>query len=321
MKIIHTKLSISRYYSFKNSLFGSTSLAKSLAVLFLLLQSCKYIQPEELPAAFISIDTIGLQVDNVPFTQAAEINDAWVYIDDRLIGIFELPAKRIPIPRLGNARLKVLPGVVSDGVRNLRVWYPFYQSYEQDIELIKGHSTHVKFNTRYLTEGSSKIKLPPLLSEGFEGGLSLAMVAKANSAGRFIRKEYTSEEKYPGSGQFYGILEYSGNRDTTIAIISTRNVLVEKGGRTAYLEMNYKSNVTFKVGVLAQSATGADAFVYDLNLRPTDKWRKVYVFITDEYENAYAQNLANPKIMLEANVAGNSNSYIAIDNVRLITFE
>lgn len=300
---------------------GKITSARLLFLLASLTSSCSWLAPEEKPAAYISIDSIGLSVNNVPFTESAAINDAWVYVDNKLIGVFELPAKRVPIPQLGKARLKILPGVVSDGVRNLRVWYPFFTAFETDIMLEKGQSQHFSFNTSYATDSIVKIKLPPLLHETFEGGLSLAMVAKANSAGRFIRKEYTNAERYPGSGNYYGILEYSGLQDTSIAIISTRSVVVERGRNTAYLELNYRCNVAFRVGILAEDVNGREAFVYDLSLRPTNTWRKVYVFLTDEYERAYSVNLANPKILLEADVPGNFESFIAIDNVRLITFE
>jgi hypothetical protein len=75
---------------FKRALFSFASL--------LIVSSCELINPVEEIPSFIQIDSFVME-DNVLADEGSlshDIRDAWVFIDDEMIGIYELPA-RIPI--------------------------------------------------------------------------------------------------------------------------------------------------------------------------------------------------------------------------------
>ena len=89
-------------------------------VLFLLvLVSCNKFDKEERVPSYISIPAIEFIVpDSLKADQgtaSAKITDAWIYLDDKLKGIFELPAK-FPLLNEGEHSLKVFPGIKQNGI-------------------------------------------------------------------------------------------------------------------------------------------------------------------------------------------------------------
>jgi len=59
------------------------------------------------------------------------ITNAQVYIDDELIGIFEVPF-RIPILKSGAVNVKVYPVVINNGISATKKLYPFLNYFEID---------------------------------------------------------------------------------------------------------------------------------------------------------------------------------------------
>jgi hypothetical protein len=63
------------------------------------------------------------------------IADGWVYVDDYLIGVFELPAT-IPVTKKGYCKIEVRAGIRKNGQSNSRMYYPFYSTYVKYTTLI-----------------------------------------------------------------------------------------------------------------------------------------------------------------------------------------
>ena len=77
--------------------------------------------------AYIKIDTIKLDTYYPEQgSKSANITDAWVYVNDNLVGVFELPAL-LPVLHRGPNKLQIYPGIKLNGISSTRVPYPFYQ--------------------------------------------------------------------------------------------------------------------------------------------------------------------------------------------------
>ncbi|MDG2154260.1 MAG: hypothetical protein P8K10_10035, partial [Crocinitomicaceae bacterium] len=76
------------------------------------------------------------------------ITNAQVYIDDELIGIFEVPF-RIPILKTGAVNVKVYPVVINNGISATKKLYPFLNRYEIDSELIQNEDLVINPVTSY----------------------------------------------------------------------------------------------------------------------------------------------------------------------------
>ena len=93
---------------------------KHLTCLFLLiLLSCEKVDTNTIPG-FIKINDISLN-SNI----STNITDAWVYIDDNLQGVYELPTN-FPILEEGIHKLRIKAGIKDNGIGGTRIPYPFY---------------------------------------------------------------------------------------------------------------------------------------------------------------------------------------------------
>ena len=98
-------------------------------LLALSLASCNKIQgPQKVPS-YIHIESIGVDSLTDYFTYGAntsKIADAWVYVDDQLIGAYELPTT-FPVLKKGPHKVAIYGGIKVDGRSDTRDRYPFYR--------------------------------------------------------------------------------------------------------------------------------------------------------------------------------------------------
>ena len=84
---------------------------------------------ETIPA-YIQIDAIS--IDDVNDTE--KITDAWVYINDQLQGVYELPSL-FPVLSTGKQNIRIKGGIKNNGISSSRRAYPFYKSFIQEKNL------------------------------------------------------------------------------------------------------------------------------------------------------------------------------------------
>ena len=85
----------------------------SLLVLSIL-GSCNIYNPAEPVPAYIHVDNIKVKGADTTATgqgtNSSKISDAWIYIDDQLIGCFEMPCT-VPVISEGNHALRIRTGI------------------------------------------------------------------------------------------------------------------------------------------------------------------------------------------------------------------
>ena len=87
--------------------------------------SCKKEDINDIPS-YMTIEEITLDENSTH-----NITDAWVYIDDNLHGVYELPAN-FPILTQGKHKLRIKAGIKDNGIAGTRIPYPFYSSYIEE---------------------------------------------------------------------------------------------------------------------------------------------------------------------------------------------
>ena len=115
--------------------------------------------------AYIRIDDITLNETNTN----SKITDAWVYVDDELQGVYELPAL-FPVLKNGKHNLRVKAGIKDNGIASTRITYPFYKSFIiEEQEFTQRSTLYITPKVKYL----ENINLDENL-EDFDGnGLNL----------------------------------------------------------------------------------------------------------------------------------------------------
>ncbi|MCK9612083.1 MAG: hypothetical protein PHR81_06970 [Bacteroidales bacterium] len=227
--------------------------------------SCK---KTNLIPAYIHIDSIGLTTTyELDGTTSHKITDAWVYIDGSLQGIYELPAT-FPILTTGKHTIHIKPGIKINGIAKSRGYYPFFQPYEASIDLQPEETDTVNPIVTYYAE---KIQW----KEDFDAaGISLAKFGLSDT--NFIQ---TSEASNIFEGYGSGIVTFDANYDYLLTV--TNDIYdIPQTQAPVFLEMNYKTDVEFAVGLFAILSNNQTEKLESLILNPNSSWNKIYINLT-----------------------------------------
>jgi len=237
----------------------------------ILLFSCN--KNTDLTPTYIKINSINLQVQTVEGTSSNRITDAWVYINDDIQGVYELPAF-FPVLKEGSHTVTIRPGIMSNGIAATRIFYPFFEAIKLDITFVKGTTRSFDLIAKYHPSVQFK------WMENFEdGGISLEKTLKSDA--EIIK---TSQGESVFEGNFSAKMVLDSNK-RLFECQTIESFTLPKGGAPVYLEMNYQNNAPLHVGIFAISSTQAIQRAV-LVLNPTEIWKKVYINLT----NAVSEN-------------------------------
>jgi hypothetical protein len=282
---------------------------------FLLMQtSCEKFSGDQTIPAYLTIDSIYLEVGDVNLegTASHKITDAWVYVDDNLVGAFQLPA-RFPVLKQGIHKISVIPGVKKDGIAATRITYPFYSTITQQINLVPDSTISLGLlKTTYLSTTKFTWK------EAFENSVSMSLDTAKTS---MVNINYTAIDDPLAFEGVSGIIKLDPVNNFFEVV--THNYFPIPSS-PVYLEMNFNTNTTFQVGVIIYTT---DYIVYQspvLNLAPTGNtltsktWKKIYVDLTTTL-NTY-QNSVNYKFYFGGFKDSTLNyATVLVDNFKLVT--
>lgn len=275
--------------------------------------SCELYNPTEPIPAYIHIDKITLAKNVTGFPNSStgdegslshKITDAWVYIDEQLIGCFELPVT-FPVLYEGNHQIRIRAGIKVNGIAATRAPYPFYNDFSQSISLEKGTRVNLAPGVTYNENTHFSIM------ENFES-VGHTMIKSIHSDTTL--QVLTSPDPYVFEGNKSGIAYIEPAHK--FECISVDSFLLPKGGASVFLEFNYKSNYNFIVGVIANGSASTQQFEA-LSFNPSSTWNKAYVNLTPTISGTYSAN--NYKITIGMINNTNSDSLaLLLDNIKLV---
>lgn len=271
--------------------------------------SCNKFDKAEVRPAFLKIDSFNLTTNlSSEGSNSNKIVDAWVYVDDELVGTFDLPSL-IPITKIGNRTIKIYPGIKKNGVSVDRKRYPFYKEYSFNQNL-ESDSTYIiepnisykdnlmiwvedfedpsyKFNP-YQSD-TTLVRVTSPVNELFEGGAGLLTL----SSDQYQCEMRTNEPIF-------------NNMPTSLS-------------SDAYLELDYSSNYKLEIGILANSISGEP---YErsplITLNPTNNaWNKTYLYIPDA-SNFFSGSPEFDIYFRALNPNQSNDIKIYVDNIKVI---
>jgi hypothetical protein len=284
-----------------------------------LLGSCNLYNPAEPVPSFIHIQDIGLTTDStIEGTNSSNITDAWVYIDGSLVGAYELPVT-LPVLSEGTHELTVKAGIKVNGISATRAPYPFYESYRQSITLTAGNITTVSPMVKYVSEidwDDQDVWLEDF--EDISSGMTLDTSASGtdtNMFHRYIAAGTTSPEVYEGRGSGIAYVDHDND---FFEYMSNTSYYLPRGDSPVFLELNYRCNYTFVVGVFAHGTAGSYKTKV-LNIHPSLEWKKIYIYLSPTIK---ASGTATDYTIFFGmlNTAAADGFYMAIDNIKLIHY-
>lgn len=286
---------------FKNFVFAS---------ILLLLHGCVKNNPDP---SWLYIDNWTLNAN--PELSGAEgelsqsLTEAWVYINDKCIGAFELPVK-IPILEKGTVNLKVYAGVRNNGISNTKKIYPFCTVYESTINLVQNQTVNIQPVTKYHASTH-------FIIEDFEGANVLLENDPNTSMANFVLDNFDLQ---PFNGNAYAKVALNSTDSIWVAYTTFASYLPK--GKDVYLELDYYTTNNVVTGLLAISPSGIKKNTnIQLNKsKPASvKWKKIYIDLKELIgaSDASAYFDHSFEAWKESDLA---TSEIRIDNIKVVYF-
>jgi hypothetical protein len=268
--------------------------------------------PEEPIPAYLTINSMRIFDSSYNYaafgTSSSKIKDAWVYIDGNLLGIFEIPA-RFPVLAEGNHAVTIAPGIYENGISATRTRYPLYKSFETVVNFKPGETVAVP-DTLNLNYFSS---LSYTWYEDFEGNTYSFDSIEGSTAG-FIPFNLNNDD--PFGGAFSG--RFIVNETKNYFIGSCTNDAVDINGfSTAWIELNYKADQRFNVGLRIKKLNDEVVNEYAVTVNSSPEWNKIYINVS-KIAGAYP-TAKNFKVYIDATLeSGRTESSVYLDNIKLI---
>jgi len=283
-----------------------------IILVLILSAGCDKFEGDQTVPSYLAVDSIGFVSDNdLQGTNNQKITDVWVYVDDDLIGGFEMPAT-IPVLVEGVHKLEIRPGILLNGISDTRAPNPCFQpTIFYDFNFIVDNITRVNATSTYYDNAEF------VWMENFEDA-SLAIHGSQNSDTGIVR---TQAEAFIDDFSQYSGVSYLDQNRSYLQLVSDNGNGEGFGfdrGDFIFLELNYKNNIPLVIGVYIKMMDNTIEERPYLIINPTDDWNKIYVNFTPMV-NETVEALTY-MIYIEATLPDSTdNAVILLDNFKLVT--
>lgn len=266
---------------------------------------CKRTNTAQTIPSYIEVAEFVLSTTSVEGTSSHNIVDAWIFVDDQLMGVFELPA-RVPTLLTGMRNVKIFPGIKDNGQSDNRVRYPFYTYYDSFIDLIPDSSVKINPEIGYISNID-------IWEENFEdGGIAFSKTIVSDT-------NFVQDNSDPFEGGKSGVVQFASS-DLFFESRTNEPLFNDfpKVGLPIYLELNYRSNTSFVFGLFNNDGSlPADAQLSLFTFNPKSDWNKTYIKLSDAVSGLSSATQFD--IYFSAINNGESASpKIEIDNIKVL---
>lgn len=269
------------------------------------LTSCKEENLEPGIPAFVRVESFDFTADFVTEGSSMQkIKDVWVYADGVTVGVFELPAT-VPILKEGAGELRLEGGIEINGISTTRINNPFFEPVIiDDFEYLPDSIVTVSPSTTY------RETVVFVWMEDFED--PSVSLDTANLGGNTPLSRYGGDDVFEGN--YSGVVHLDSIHDTFEAA-TFNSYQLPTDGSPVLLEMNYKNDHYFSVGIIEESVSQivkTDIIV----LYASEEWNKIYINITDNVNGSSAYAF---KVFVRTYLDDpNETATIQLDNMKLL---
>ena len=271
--------------------------------------SCNIINPSEEEASYIVINSVNVTTDvAMQGSNASNISDAWIYVDDNLVGAFKLPC-RIPVLHSGSHKVSIGAGIQLNGSSSLRTPYLFYRFHEQEnVNLEPGKITTLSPTFSYFDSLTFAFKA------NFDDLSGNKLTSTSSSDTTLSLCNNSDPRVFEGAGScLVQLFRDSGFVDFQMI----DPVSLPKGGANVFMEINYKNNQDLFVGLRSYYSGASTQEEQVITLRPSESWNKVYINLTRQVSSQI--NASNYRIFFQTTKpSGSEPLEVLIDNFKII---
>lgn len=231
--------------------------------------NCTLTDSDQPIPAYLEITDVNITTNQFQGEPTHKITDVWAYADNQLIGVFEIPAKIPVLPNQETTDFLIFPGFRNNGEQSRSFTYNVMDQLRFTETLAPGDVIQKALTFSYKDEAIFDF------IEGFEGGSHIFTRELDENEGSRI--QLTTEDKKSGAQSGKIFLD---SENSSIAVASAFNYKrIDNAGLDSYLEMDYKNDVAFIVGVLYEQEGQIQSQPL-IVINPTDEWNKIYVDFT-----------------------------------------
>lgn len=268
--------------------------------------SCDTINPSEPVPAYLKIDSIDVALNyESQGSSSSNITEAWVFIDGQLQGVHDLPVST-PILSFGEHEISIAAGIKRNGIAGLRVDYPFYTRYKQTVNFSA-------LDTVVLAPVVTYFNGTTVFSEDFEDPGQKFVADSQSDTNITITKDPALVFERTGSGFV------RADSSEVFFLVKTNQKFNLPLGKPIFLELNYKTDEDFQVGIIATNSGNEipvrSSFIKHTLTETGEKiWKKIYINLSTEINQ-------NPSSTFEIYISGQSTATgqeFFFDNIKLV---
>lgn len=258
--------------------YGMHKIILTTILIIPLLFSCT--GKRESTPTYLHIESINFQYDNLSTigNGGTAITDAWVFNNDNLLGVFELPAT-VAITTEGIQNISIHGGIKLNGISATRESYPFYEPWTTTVDLQPLDTAFIEPSIHYYAETGISF------NESFE-----EIIIKYDSTPYSdVVLERTKAIDQPSFIEGYsGLATLTSDQPNFSAYNKDLFSVPTTSALPLYLELDYKCNQEFTVsGLVSETGVGITE-IRILTLRSTEeegemKWKHIYIDLTDYF--------------------------------------
>lgn len=250
----------------------------------------------------------------------SNITNAWVYMDGDVVGVFELPVK-LPLLKDGTHNFKIYPAILNNGISATKKIYPFLESYDITLDLVKNETVSISPTTRYYSNVKFWIEdfedNSPNLVDGNSTIANLEKVKIIDNDPVFnpsINEENFGRIRLDETNYIWV--------GSTVANNGGLNMNLPRG-QEVYLEIDYHNTNSLTTGVLAIDGSGVAKDNVNIKLNPQDpssvKWKKIYIDLREIVSSSTSASYFefSFKAILDS---GKTEGEVNIDNIKAVYF-
>lgn len=235
--------------------------------------------------------------------------DVYVTVDDKLIGIFEVPV-RLPLLEEGEHKISLYPVIRNNGISATKKIYPFCEPYTVTVNLKKNEVHTITPETRYYDGTEFWI-------EDFENTVFKIDDNNAYSTAKLVKSSDPAILRY---GNYFGHVPLTAADSMWLG--KTPEMALPKSAAEVYLEIDYITGNSLLTGVYAISPNDLIDNP-NIQLNPQDEsqlqWKKIYIDLKEIVSSSVTATAFSHYFWAILD-EGKSSSNIYLDNIKVVHF-
>lgn len=277
--------------------------AENLIVILLMVLAtgCKKYEPA--PAAFhLRAESIQVEPPTGLTSAPHNISDFWLYVNNQFQGCYPVSATMPIISNHKSARIHLFAGIRNNGISSTRIPWAMYDVVQFDTLAAAGSTVSIPVSFRYNSATTFT------WTENFDHGIGVSVTRSQQSDTTFAFA--STEDSFEGRSLELGI-----QAPGMVAQIESAGTgfYLPGGNSNVYLELNYKCDHEFTVGLMGEDRQLRPA----MNINPQQEWNKIYIQLADVVNTPQV----SPRYRVYFRMLrseSQSSAKLFLDNIRLV---